>query len=319
MSQRSDREISRQLAYEVVRRSRRSPESPLCARLQILRMLASAGAAFLVAVAVLSVLGGYRRLTRATGEGDDQANPTKKIELADLYTRFELQAKFVKSGLQMVIGLVAVLAIAAHIVFSVDKIADAGSALLSDVGIALAAAAVVELAYTLFTPGPDEALNPLMLGVSSGMLLELNSSEGSSVTSALVLLILGVVLGGLFLVRLLLVESKDYKAPDIWWTRHLDMWLEKRTNCVLRQDWRQHGPMASTVTKVKPSPERSEPRRGRWRPYRRDLSRGWNVSAGISGSLHTGAGLEAALQDADQPGVPPRSPSSSSRSRYEKP
>ena len=35
---------------------------------------------------------------------------------------------------------------------------------------ALAAATVIELAYTLFTPGPDEALDPVLLAIASALL-----------------------------------------------------------------------------------------------------------------------------------------------------
>jgi hypothetical protein len=50
----------------------------------------------------------------------------------------------------------------------------ASEVVLTDIGFALAAAAVVELAYTLFTHGPDEALNPLILGVGAAILIQLN-------------------------------------------------------------------------------------------------------------------------------------------------
>ena len=50
--------------------------------------------------------------------------------------------------------------------------------ILGGTGVGLAAAAALELAYTLFTPGPDEALDPLMLGLSATILLKLAAIEG---------------------------------------------------------------------------------------------------------------------------------------------
>jgi len=44
------------------------------------------------------------------------------------------------------------------------------------IGEALAAATVVELAYTLFADGPDEVLDPLMLGISAFLIIELGKS-----------------------------------------------------------------------------------------------------------------------------------------------
>jgi hypothetical protein len=69
---------------------------------------------------------------------------------------------------------------------------------------ALAVAAGVELAYTLFTPGPDEALDPLMLGLSSGILLLVTGDTGKSLSVAAQFsgVLLGVLaLGALFLIR----------------------------------------------------------------------------------------------------------------------
>ena len=55
-------------------------------------------------------------------------------------------------------------------------------------GDALAAAAAVELVYTLFTKGPDEALDPLMLGLSAAALLSLGSVSGFKVSDGVTLI-----------------------------------------------------------------------------------------------------------------------------------
>ncbi len=77
---------------------------------------------------------------------------------------------------------------------------------------ALAIAAGIELAYTLFTPGPDEALDPLMLGLSSGILLLVTMPTDSSLSVATQFsgVLLGVVaLGVLFLIRRHLIGSDE--------------------------------------------------------------------------------------------------------------
>jgi hypothetical protein len=45
------------------------------------------------------------------------------------------------------------------------------------VGGGLATAAAIELAYTLFTAGPDEALDPVMLGLSAALILQLGKAK----------------------------------------------------------------------------------------------------------------------------------------------
>lgn len=147
----------------------------------------------------------------------DKADSTMEA----LYNELEPRAGFVKSGLQMLIGTGAVITISSHAVAKWSHTADMTQLLIEDMGIALAAAAVVELAYTLFTPGPDEALDPLMLGLSSTILLQLNSAGPISLQKAGTLLIMSVILGGLFVVRLLLAEGKEGADPKIWWIKRL--------------------------------------------------------------------------------------------------
>jgi hypothetical protein len=96
---------------------------------------------------------------------------------AKLYGRWQPQAESLKVIGQMVVGLLTVIGVAvAVIIQSVHPITASGAAekLTAEVfavtAAGLAAAAALELAYTLFTPGPDEALNPLLLGVSSTFL-----------------------------------------------------------------------------------------------------------------------------------------------------
>jgi hypothetical protein len=77
---------------------------------------------------------------------------------------------------------------------------------------ALAVAAAIELAYTLFTPGPDEALEPLMLGLSSGILFLIseNADKNLSAPAQFSAVLLGVLaLGFLFVIRRYFLRDGD--------------------------------------------------------------------------------------------------------------
>ena len=78
---------------------------------------------------------------------------------------------------------------------------------LAIIGGALAVAAAIELAYTLFTPGPDEALDPLMLGLSAALLLLMSKDTPQFVPQFVAALIGVVALGVLFQIRRLLNEN----------------------------------------------------------------------------------------------------------------
>ncbi|RUT72931.1 hypothetical protein [Ancylomarina longa] len=52
--------------------------------------------------------------------------------------------------------------------------------LLEIVSIGLGAATAVELAYMLFTPGPDEAVQPVMMGIASFVLYALSLYNGDT-------------------------------------------------------------------------------------------------------------------------------------------
>ena len=119
--------------------------------------------------------------------------------------------------LQMLVGIGATLDIGIQVHRFVNDSADLIPPLLSTVIVihviayALAVAAAIELAYTLFTPGPDEALDPLTLGLSSGLLLLITTDTSKELTVAMKFsgILLGVLaLGILFLIRRYLL-SKD--------------------------------------------------------------------------------------------------------------
>lgn len=122
----------------------------------------------------------------------------------------------VKVLLQMLVGVGAVVDIAWHVGHSVSHHAGTSpfaprvTTSVTVIASALAVAAAIELAYTLFTPGPDEALDPLMLGLSSGILVLITGDAGLTPAAQFSAVLLGVLaLGVLFLIRRRLLDRED--------------------------------------------------------------------------------------------------------------
>jgi len=160
----------------------------------------------------------------ASGRTDDrQEGQNKKASNhIAVYDLVQPRAKDVKAVLQMAVGIITVTAIGWRYVDTFGGGGDPTSLFLNGIGIGLAAAAALELAYTLFTDGPDEALDPLMLGIASTLLLKIAKlTDPVSLSQVGALAVLGLLLIGLFAARLMLAESAD-EQPRIWWIRRLN-------------------------------------------------------------------------------------------------
>jgi hypothetical protein len=124
-------------------------------------------------------------------------------------------ANIIKARLQMTIGVVAVTYIVGRFLWQTislwtdNNALDIQSEILNAIGVALALAAAIELAYTLFTPGPDEALYPLMLGLSAALLLQLGRAEGLDYRQAIAAVLYVGSLGILFTVRKFLSHEHE--------------------------------------------------------------------------------------------------------------
>ena len=184
-----------------------------------------------IALYAVSVVGRSRRdRVKANRKGPqgwepgDSGREDQKKEVPDqptIYDSLQPRAKKVKAVLQMVIGIITVAAVGWRYFDTLGDRDDPTKLFLNGIGIGLAAAAAIELAYTLFTDGPDEALDPLMLGLASTLLLKLSGMTGPhSLSQVGALAILGLLLIGLFAARLMLAESTD-EQPKIWWIRRL--------------------------------------------------------------------------------------------------
>lgn len=135
---------------------------------------------------------------------------------APAYAHAQTTAENVKAVIQMSIGVITVSVVGWRFLYAPGS--HPATLILEGTGVGLAAAAAFELAYTLFTPGPDEALDPLMLGLSATILLKLGALEGPiSLANAGTFLILGTLLAVLFATRLLLAERTEGEVPNVWW------------------------------------------------------------------------------------------------------
>ena len=135
-----------------------------------------------------------------------------------LYQNAGPPAYGVKVILQMAVGIGAVIDIVWHVQQSVSNhkggapFAPPIAASVLVIASALAVAAAIELAYTLFTPGPDEVLEPLMLGLTSGIffLITENANDKLSVAEQFTAVLLGVIaLGILFIIRRRFLQKEE--------------------------------------------------------------------------------------------------------------
>lgn len=125
-----------------------------------------------------------------------------------LYAHVERRAEGIKAVLQIAIGLVFVLILVIQLSIHWDETVDkAASRAFVIIGAALAFSAVVELAYTFFTDGPDEALNPLILGISSFALIRLSTGNLQVNAIALPVLLLALAIVALLIARRFLLVA----------------------------------------------------------------------------------------------------------------
>lgn len=126
-------------------------------------------------------------------------------------------AHYVKAVIQMVAGsatiLVAAWRLFQNLALQHESADMAGIHLFSIVGLGLGIGAATELAYTLYTHGPDEALDPLMLALSAALLLQLGSLKNFDLRQAAASVLFVVALTALFLAKKYLVTGSE---PDDW-------------------------------------------------------------------------------------------------------
>lgn len=136
----------------------------------------------------------------------------KRSDDHPLYEKWKPRAQRVKIFLQMIIGALLPLFIGFHFLFVLVPSWEflpylRGMGVLEVTGAALALSAAIELAYMLFTPGPDEAVEPLILGLASCALLIASGDLDWMRMASLVVLIGGV--GALFWIKAKFVKDSS--------------------------------------------------------------------------------------------------------------
>lgn len=132
------------------------------------------------------------------------------------YKKIRPSAKKIKVLLQMCIGfgLIVLLAIKfySHVGHCFSQYI-CSLTTLEIVGRALAYSSGVELAYTLFTEGPDEAVEPIIMGLAAATLLSISRIDSQvNLLRAGEIAIYVLTLAGLFVVRKTFIESEKKKA-----------------------------------------------------------------------------------------------------------
>jgi hypothetical protein len=133
----------------------------------------------------------------------------------ELYEKSEKRAEPLKGYAQMLLGVAVIVILVYQWIgrWHSLPLATVADKALTLVGVALAISAVVELAYTFFTRGPDEALDPLILGISSFALIKISSSSARLDNNQIVpLFLLALALFFLFLARRFLLPGLMGKA-----------------------------------------------------------------------------------------------------------
>jgi hypothetical protein len=126
----------------------------------------------------------------------------------ELYGKWKPRAKSIKIIGQMIVAALTIVGVTAVAIFDAFHFSDSSGSLqklTADVfaitAAGLAVAAAFELAYTLYTPGPDEALNPLLLGTSSAFLFLASKDDRLDWQFGFTAAFVAAALYGLFKIR----------------------------------------------------------------------------------------------------------------------
>ncbi len=140
------------------------------------------------------------------------------MDANDLYhSRFARWAQFYKVLLQMLLGVAGIAALGIKLGLKLWPSEAPGwpMSLLQDtnplgiIGYVLACSAAVELAARLFTKGPDEAVDPVILGIAATCFLIISRPDVPILHTAIVIVASTVAIGILFFVRNSFVSDPD--------------------------------------------------------------------------------------------------------------
>lgn len=154
---------------------------------------------------------------------DSIANEKSKPEKV-LYDTFRPCAETIKIGLQMFIGVLLVFFLGTKFIFHFFNIGYDWSKWLGYleyihslktliiVSSALAYSAGIELAYMLFTPGPDEAIAPLVTSAAAGLMHAIANVGKLDIQVVFSMLLYVIVIASLFMVKEIFTKDDEDKA-----------------------------------------------------------------------------------------------------------
>jgi hypothetical protein len=131
----------------------------------------------------------------------------------ELYDTFQQKARNIKIVLQMFVGILVALIIILEVLINLIlrlPPRELTKTTLEIVGAGLAISTAFELAYTLFTDGPDEAVEPLITGLAATILIIISQTDtiSFSIGGGLALLVLALIL--LFILRHFFTERSGW-------------------------------------------------------------------------------------------------------------
>jgi hypothetical protein len=139
-----------------------------------------------------------------------------------LYKRYHPYAESIRIAVQMLIGTILLVLLLVKFIIDILtlKVPNLPWATLNPLEIiayGLFFSTGIDLAYMLFTPGPDEAIGPLMTGLAAAILLGIGKIDYSKIQlqQGVILFLAIAALAGLFAIRKFLFDSstKAKKSP----------------------------------------------------------------------------------------------------------
>jgi len=136
--------------------------------------------------------------------------------------RIEAIAKHLKTAIQMIIGIIIIGVLAIHLLWGLAQngkltVEELTFTPLQIVGVGLIFSTAVELAYLLFTLGPDEAIDPIITGVAAILLLRIpspTSQEDITFIRITEIAVYGLIITIFFWVRELYLNGEHKRKSE---------------------------------------------------------------------------------------------------------
>jgi hypothetical protein len=152
-----------------------------------------------------------------TQSTNQQPGFLERFPKLELYDKYKPYAKNIKIILQMFVGGILAVLIIFKVLYDIAVAEGVPIHIplleahpLEIVGVALAFSSAFELAYALFTPGPDEAVDPLIMGLAAVILLVISNITSITLANASGVALLVLALIVLFILRYFFIEEKGW-------------------------------------------------------------------------------------------------------------